>query len=87
MIIKLFTKHNCPKCPVAKSILTEYKAQNASVKVEEFDVETVDGMAEGAFYGIMATPSIVVCDNQGKEQFSWRGETPDRGELQSKVGQ
>ena len=49
--------------------------------VEEFDVSTVDGLAEASFYTVMATPTILVCDDKGKVVKDWRGETPSLSEI------
>lgn len=69
MVIKLFTKKDCPRCPAAKEVVK-------GLRVENFDVETVEGMAEAAFYTVMSTPAILVCDGAGKEVVGWRGEAP-----------
>ncbi|MFQ5800390.1 MAG: thioredoxin family protein [Candidatus Hydrothermarchaeales archaeon] len=77
MKIQLFTQKDCPKCPLAKETLRELTAER-EVDVCEFDVETVDGMAEAAYYGIMSTPAVVLVDNEGNEVISWRGVAPDK---------
>jgi len=77
MIIKLFVKKDCPRCPMAKKVVGELEKEKIKeVVVERFDAEEVEGMAEAAYYTVMATPTIVVTDNDGKEVKSWRGETP-----------
>lgn len=76
MILKLFTQPNCPKCPSAKKLLAEFKSQKSKVKTEEYDVSTVNGLAEASFYTVMATPTLLLCDDGGKIAKDWRGETP-----------
>jgi len=83
MILKLFTQPSCPKCPAAKMLLAELKVQSTTClparqefKVEEYDVTTVDGLAEASFYTVMATPSILVFDDSNKKIGDWRGEAP-----------
>ena len=49
--------------------------------VEMYNLNDMDGLSEGAFYGIMATPSIIVCDDGGKELRSFRGEVPTRAQM------
>ncbi|MBL7078089.1 thioredoxin family protein [Candidatus Shapirobacteria bacterium] len=94
MTLKLFTKKNCPKCPAAKALICELKAQKLKLnppaggeklKVENYNVEDIDGMAEAAFYQVMATPTILICDDRGKELRGWRGEVPSRKEILAKV--
>lgn len=69
--LKLFTRAGCTKCPVAKAL-----CQKLDIGVTEFDVDTVDGMAEAAFHSVMATPTIVLIDEDDNELASWRGTVP-----------
>lgn len=75
MRIKLFWKEDCPKCPEARALL------NGAPNVELYDMNEVDGLAEGAFYGVLATPSIIVCEDGGKEITSFRGQVPSRAQM------
>lgn len=72
MTIKLFVKDDCPRCPAAK------KACEGIDGIEVYDVGQVDGLAEASFYGVLATPSVLVLDQSGHEVVSWRGAVPDR---------
>lgn len=74
MIIKLFTQPGCPKCPAAKKLIK-------NLKVEEYDTSTVDGLAEASFYTVMATPTILICNESGKIIKDFRGEVPAMKEL------
>ena len=80
MKIQLFTQRECAKCPPAKEIVSELNTEHG-IDVAEFDVETVDGMAEAAYYGIMSTPSVVLVDGVGDEIISWRGVSPDKSKI------
>lgn len=80
MVLKLFTKKGCPRCPAAKELVNQLKLEN-NLQVEQFDVETVDGMAEAAFYTVLATPTILVCRASGQEITGWRGEVPQLADL------
>jgi hypothetical protein len=75
MTIKLFVKDDCPRCPAAK------KACEGIAGVQTFDVGQIEGLAEASFYGVLATPSVLVIDSQGAEIVSWRGAVPDRALL------
>jgi hypothetical protein len=81
MRIKLFVKDDCPRCPAAK------RACEGLVGVEVFDVGEMDGLAEAAFHGVLATPTVLVVDTAGAEVASWRGEAPDRAALLATVVQ
>lgn len=85
MILKVFTQPNCPKCPPAKKLVHDLRLANNDLRVEQFDVSTVDGLAEASFYSVMATPSLVLCNESGKEIAGWRGKTPVLGELLNKL--
>lgn len=76
MILKVFTQPNCPKCPPAKKLVKELRSKNKELKIEEFNVSAVDGLAEASFYSVMTTPSLILCDDKGRQIYSWRGETP-----------
>ena len=85
MILKLFTQPNCPKCPAAKALARQLKVKSSMLKIEEYNTASVDGLAEASFYSVMATPSLVLCNESGKEIAGWRGKTPALGELLNKL--
>lgn len=80
MKIQLFTQKQCPRCPSAKEVIREINSER-QIDVVEFDVDTVDGMAEAAYYGIISTPSVVLVDGSGEEVISWRGIAPDKHKI------
>lgn len=71
MVVKLFVKDDCPQCPAAKRAVAGVHG------LEVFNVDDPLGLAEAAFHGVLATPSILVFDHDGREVASWRGESPD----------
>jgi len=75
--LKVFTKKECPNCPKAKSLGEEINKEG-KLAVEFFDVEQADGLAEAQLYSVLATPTLVLCDDDAEETEvkSWRGETP-----------
>jgi hypothetical protein len=75
MKIKLFWKENCPQCPPAKALVSDLE------DVELYNIEEVAGLAEAAFYNIMATPSILIVDEKEGEVHSWRGTVPSVQEI------
>jgi glutaredoxin len=77
--VKIFTKAKCPRCPAAKEIGAELKKEG--VPVYQYDLDTIDGLAEASFYGILSTPSILIEDGEEKEVMSWRGVTPTLQEV------
>lgn len=92
MILKVFTKPNCPNCPAAKKLVKKLRVtarlpagQGYELQIEEYDVSMVDGLAEASFYSVMSTPSLILCDERGKEVWGWRGETPTLKKLTEKL--
>lgn len=79
MRIKLFVKRDCPRCPAAKH------AVEGLTDIEVYDIDDVDGLAEAAFFGVMATPTVLVFDAAGSEVAAWRGEAPERVQLHELV--
>jgi hypothetical protein len=75
MKLKLFWRRDCARCPPAKAICT--RLEGDGFIVEYFDTDTVDGMAEAAFYEVASTPTAIAVDEGGNEVMSWRGEVPD----------
>lgn len=81
MILKVFTQPNCPKCPAAKELIKRLRITSYQLEIEEYDVATVDGLAEASFYSVMATPGLILCGQNGREVCGWRGEVPTEKEI------
>jgi len=69
----------CPKCPAVKEIGKELKKEG--LPVLNYDLDTIDGLAEASFYSILSTPSIIIEDEEEKEVMSWRGVVPTLEEV------
>jgi len=78
-LIKIFTKAKCPKCPAVKEIGTELKKEG--LRVSNYDLDTIDGLAEASFYSILSTPSVIIEDEEEREVMSWRGVVPSLQEV------
>ena len=77
--IKMFLRGNCPRCPQAKLVSEELRSEGYPVVY--FDLSTVDGLAEGAFHSVMATPTILLVDKDDRELAEWRGVVPSRDDV------
>ncbi|MBC7266304.1 MAG: thioredoxin family protein [Anaerosomatales bacterium] len=75
MEVKLFVKEDCPRCPAAK------RACEGIDHLRIYDVDSIDGLAEASFHGVLATPTIIVVDSSGREVAAWRGVAPEPSEL------
>lgn len=82
--LKVFTKADCPKCPAAKLVSEEIQKEG-KMKVEFYDVDQPEGLAEAQLYGVLSTPSLIVCKDTTEEEEikSFRGEAPSREEITS----
>jgi hypothetical protein len=74
VVIKLFVKSNCHKCPQAKQLGKVLKEEG--FKVVEYDVETSDGLAEASFHSVQATPTFILEDQDENVVADFRGEVP-----------
>lgn len=78
--ILLFTKKDCPRCPEAKEVV-KLVSSELGIEVKEYDVESIEGMAEAAYYMVLSTPSVIVVNEDGEELSAWRGKAPKKEEL------
>jgi glutaredoxin len=79
MLVKIFWQEGCPHCPTVKNLGKDL--ENKGVKVEYYDIKSIDGLAEATFFNIMSTPSVVATSNNGTK--TWKGKVPDTEELNS----
>jgi len=78
--ILLFTKKDCPRCPEAKEVVKAI-AGEVGIEVKEYDVESIEGLAEAAYYMVLSTPSVIVVNENGEELSAWRGKALKKEEL------
>lgn len=76
MLVKLFWKEGCAKCVEAKKILKEI-----GIKTLEFNIDTVDGMAEACFHQVSKTPVLVLVDENDREIKVWESVLQAKKEL------
>jgi glutaredoxin len=64
MEVKVFGKPGCEYCKTTmkkfETFFGRWNIGDARVKLSFFDMETVDGLAEGAFYEVTKIPSTVI---------------------------
>lgn len=61
MLVKIFTKVNCPKCANAKLVLNEI-ASEGKLNFQEVSTSTQEGMAEALKLNILSVPVILFED-------------------------
>jgi glutaredoxin len=72
--VKVFVKDGCVKCPSAKEVGRLLLQEG--IEVLYYDIDTADGLAEASFYGVLATPTMIVEDNEEKMLADFRGTVP-----------
>lgn len=85
MKVKVFGKPGCEFCKTTmkkfETFLNRWEIKPEEVGLTFFDMETVDGLAEGAFYSVTKIPSTVI--EKGAEVVGhWHGKVPLSSEFQ-----
>ena len=79
MEVKVFGKPGCEFCKTTmkkfETFFTRWDVDSAKVNLKFFDMEQVDGMAEGAFYSVTKIPSTVI-EKSGELIARWDGKVP-----------
>ena len=84
-IVKIFWKSDCPKCSSAKKVGGILKEEG--VEVIGYNLDTIDGLAEGAYYSVMSTPTLIVEDSDENFIADFRGIVPTPEEIQRQICQ
>ena len=78
MKVKVFGKPGCEFCKTTvkkfETFLNLWKI-NERVELSFFDMETVDGLAEGAFLSVIKIPTSII-ETDGKVVARWDGKVP-----------
>ena len=78
--VKLFWRDGCPRCPAAKQLSETLRQEGMAVV--DYNMDTVDGLAEGAFHSVMALPTMLLVDvDDDSELAEWRGDIPSLDEI------
>lgn len=79
MEVKVFGKPGCEYCKTTmkkfETFFGRWNIGDACVKLSFFDMETVDGLAEGAFYEVTKIPSTVI-ERDSSVLRRWDGVVP-----------
>lgn len=76
---KLFTRPGCALCVPAKKLAGVLR--NDGYQVEEYDMDTIDGLADSAFHSVLTTPTLLLVDGNDIEIYGWRGTVPTTAEV------
>ena len=78
MKVKVFGKPGCEFCKTTMKKFETFLALwkiNDKVNLSFFDMETVDGLAEGAFLGVTKIPTSII-ELNGNVVARWDGKVP-----------
>jgi thiol-disulfide isomerase/thioredoxin len=88
--VKVFGKPGCEYCKTTmkkfETFLGRWKINESDVTLSFFDMETVDGMAEGAFYGVTKIPATVI-EKKADVLKRWDGVVPLSEEFKDFFGE
>jgi len=85
MQIHVFGKQGCAKCDSTKNKVGHFISKlgiEDKVSLTFYDMDTVDGMAEGAFRDVADIPVTIVQDGDA-DLARWDGEIPDSDTLKA----
>jgi len=89
MRLEVFGKINCAKCKSAKERLAHLLSKDglaATASLHFFDLDTVEGMAEGAFGDVLQIPTVILRSDEGDVAARWDGKAPLTSEVQAALG-
>ena len=87
MEIRIFGRQQCPNCKIARKTVVEFLVESGvecDVPTTYFDMDTIDGRAEGAYYDVRAIPTTIL--SEGNQDIArWDGTIPSKEELSTKI--
>lgn len=87
MKIKIFGKKSCAICETTKNKFSHFLKKNnyeEGVALEFHDMDTVDGMAEGAYYDVLKIPTTVI-EKKNRIIARWEGRVPKTEEFKEYI--
>ncbi|MBI5400036.1 thioredoxin family protein [Candidatus Saganbacteria bacterium] len=79
MEVKVFGKPGCEFCKTTmkkfETFLGRWQITGEQVRLSFYDMETVDGLAEGAFYSVVKIPATVI-EKNSDVLARWDGQVP-----------
>jgi thiol-disulfide isomerase/thioredoxin len=74
--VYIFGKPSCPVCKDARKKIKYFKKKkNFNAEITYYDMETVDGLTEGAFNEVYDIPTIIIF-NDRQELVRWVKQPP-----------
>jgi len=74
--VYIFGKQSCSVCKDALSKINYFKEKkNLNTEITYFDMESLDGLSEGAFYEVTDVPTVLILDDN-QEIIRWVKKSP-----------
>lgn len=74
--VYIFGKPTCPVCKDARKKIEYFKKkENFAAQIEYYDMETIDGLTEGAFHEVSDIPTVIIFDDKN-ELTRWVKQPP-----------
>jgi len=89
MRFEVFGKPACAMCKSTKDKLTHLITKSGAAPAAALafiDLDTVEGMAEGAFHDVREAPTVIVRSDSGGELARWEKRVPPSIEVQAFLG-
>ena len=86
MTFEVYGKNGCAKCKSTRSKLGHLIAKadrDDEVEIAYHDMDSVEGMAEGAFNDVTDIPTTILKDASGQPVARWEGWLPPSGEVKA----
>jgi len=86
LTFEIFGKTGCARCKSTRNKLTHLITKNgrtAEVDLAYHDMESVEGMAEGAFNGVTDIPTTILRSASGEAMARWDGCLPPAAEVKA----
>ena len=74
--IYIFGKATCSACKDAQNKIQYFKERkNFNAEVRYFDMDSIDGLSEGAFHEVSDIPTVIIFDDK-RELARWVKKSP-----------
>lgn len=85
--VYIFGKQGCAKCETTKNKVGHYLTKwgmDKDVSVVFMDMDSAEGLGEGAFRDVRNVPTTIV-EDKDREVARWDGEVPESESLKSRL--
>ena len=74
--VYIFGKPTCSVCKDARKKIEYFKKkENFAAQIEYYNMETIDGLTEGAFHEVSDIPTVIIFDDKN-ELARWEKQPP-----------